>query len=89
MAYSPFDHGKLLHHPKLVDFAQRHGMTPSQAALARLLVNDDVIVIPKISRRERLRENLGALEIRLTPVALAELDRLFPKPSGPGPLEML
>jgi diketogulonate reductase-like aldo/keto reductase len=89
MAYSPFDHGKLLYHPKLVDFAQRHGMTPAQAALAWLLVDDDVIVIPKISRRERLRENLGALEIRLTKEQLAELDRLFPPPAGSRPLEML
>ena len=64
-------------------------MTPAQAALAWLLANDDVIVIPKTSRRERLRENLGALDHKLTTAQLAELDRLFPPPTGPQPLEML
>jgi diketogulonate reductase-like aldo/keto reductase len=89
MAYSPIDHTQLARDPKLADFARRYGMTPAQAALAWLLANDDVIVIPKTSRRERLKENLGALEIRLTAAQLAELDRLFPKPSGPRPLETL
>jgi diketogulonate reductase-like aldo/keto reductase len=63
--------------------------TASQAALAWLLRRDDVIVIPKCGRREHLRENLGALEIRLTQEQLAELDRLFPPPRGPQPLAML
>ena len=64
-------------------------MTAAQAALAWLLANDDVIVIPKCSRRERLQENLGALDCILTAAQLAELDRLFPPPTGPRPLEML
>lgn len=89
MAYSPLDEGRLARHPKLVHFAQRYDMTPSQAALAWLLEKDDVIVIPKSSRRDRLRENLGALDIRLTLEQLAELDGLFPPPSGPRPLEMI
>jgi diketogulonate reductase-like aldo/keto reductase len=47
-----------------------------------------VIVIPKTGRRDRLRENLGALERPLTPAQLAELDRLFPPPKKARPLEM-
>ena len=89
MAYSPIEQARLVRNPKLADFAQRHGMTPAQAALAWLLANDDVIVIPRTGRRERLRENLGALDHRLTKAQLAELDRLFPPPAGPRPLEML
>jgi len=89
MAYSPLDEGSLLRHPKLIDFARRRGMSASQAALAWLLSKDDVIVIPKTSNRERLRENLGALEHRLDAAALAELDRIFPPPDGPRPLEMI
>jgi aldehyde reductase len=64
-------------------------MTPAQAALAWLLSKDGVIVIPKTGRRERLKENLGALERSLDAAQLAELDRLFPPPAGPQPLEML
>jgi len=89
MAYSPIEQGKLVRNRKLVDFAQRHGMTPATVALAWLLASDDVIVIPKTGNRERLRENLAAAEIRLTTAQLAELDQLFPPPKGPRPLEML
>lgn len=89
MAYSPIEQAQLLRNGKLVDFARRQGMTPAQVALSWLLANDDVMVIPKTGRRERLRENVGALEHPLTPEQLAELDRLFPPPKGPQPLEML
>ena len=89
MAYSPIEQARLLRHAGLVEFARRYGMTPAQVALAWLLRNDDVIVIPKTSRRDRLQENLGALEIRLTRAQVAELDRMFPPPDGPRPLEMI
>jgi diketogulonate reductase-like aldo/keto reductase len=89
MAYSPLEQARLLKHARLAAFARRHGMTPAQAALAWLLASDDVIVIPKCARRERLKENLGALDHALSAAQLAELDRLFPPPTGPRPLEML
>jgi diketogulonate reductase-like aldo/keto reductase len=89
MAYSPLDEGRLLRNPKLADFAQRRGMSAAQAALAWLLSKDDVIVIPKTSNRARLRENLAALDHPLDAAALAELDRIFPPPDGPRPLEMI
>lgn len=89
MAYSPIEQAQLTSNPKLVDFARRHGMTSAQAGLAWLLAHDDVIVIPKTGRRDRLKENIGALDHRLTQTQLAELDRLFPPPTGPHPLEML
>jgi diketogulonate reductase-like aldo/keto reductase len=89
MAYSPVEQGKLLRNPKLVEFARRHGTTPARVALAWLLANDDVIVIPKTGHRERVRENVLAAEDRLTPDQLQELDRLFPPPDSAQPLQML
>jgi diketogulonate reductase-like aldo/keto reductase len=89
MAYSPIEQGRILRNPHLVAFAKQYGMTPAQVALAWLLKDDDIIVIPKSAHRERLQENLGALKFRLTPEQLAELDRIFPPPSGPRPLEMI
>ena len=89
MAYSPIEQARLLTDGKLAGFAKRHGMTPAQAALAWLLSKDGVIVIPKTGRRERLTENLGALERRLDAAQQSELDALFPPPAGPQPLEML
>ncbi len=59
MAYSPLEQARLARERKLAGFAQRHGMTPEQAALAWLLASDDVIVIPKTGRRERLKQNFG------------------------------
>lgn len=89
MAYSPIEQGRLLADRRLADFARRHGVRPSQAALAWLLHRDGVIVIPKTGRRERLKENLGALGMPLDGAQLAELDRLFPPPKRAQPLEML
>lgn len=89
MAYSPIEQAHLLNDGKMSNFAKKHGMTSAQAALSWLLAADDVIVIPKTSRRERLRENAGALDHPLSLEQLAELDQLFPPPKGPSPLEML
>ena len=89
MAYSPIEQGRLTREKKLSDFTRRHAMTPAQAALAWLLAQEGVIVIPKTGRRERLKENLGALERPLDAAQLAELDRLFRPPAAPQPLEML
>jgi len=89
MAYSPLEQAGLVRNRKLADFARRNEMTPAQAALAWLLARDDVIVIPKSSTRMRLQENLGALDVKLTVGQLAELDSMFPPPSGPQSLEML
>ena len=89
MAYSPLEQARLFENAKFAAFAKQHGMTPAQAALAWLLANDDVIVIPKSGHRGRLKENAGALDHLLTAAQLAELDRLFPPPKGPRPLELL
>ena len=89
MAYSPLEQARLIKNAKLAAFAQRHGMTPAQAALAWLLASEDIIVIPKSGRRERLQENFGALDHTLTTSQLKELDSAFPPPRGPRPLELL
>ncbi|MFY9317032.1 MAG: aldo/keto reductase [Burkholderiales bacterium] len=89
MAYSPIEQARLARDRRLGEFARKHGMTPSQAALAWLLSKDGVIVIPKTGRRERLKENLGALARKLDAAQLAELDRLFPPPAAAEPLAML
>jgi diketogulonate reductase-like aldo/keto reductase len=89
MAYSPIEQGRLVKDKRLADFARRHGITPAQAALGWLLAKDDVIAIPKTANRARLQENVAALEHPLDAAAIEELDRLFPPPKGPVPLEML
>ena len=89
MAYSPVEQARLLRNPKLVEFTRRHGVTPAQAALGWLLAKDDIVAIPKAARRAHVKENAGALEIRLSAEQLAELDKAFPPPKKAALLEML
>ncbi len=89
MAYSPIEQARLLDDAKLRQFARANSLTPSQAALSWLLAEDDIIVIPKTSHRERLKENISSLDRPLTQSQRSELERLFSGPSGPGALEML
>ena len=89
MAYSPLEQARLVKHRGLAAFAKSHAMTAAQAALAWLLAQDDVIVIPKCGNAARLRENVGALAIELSPGQRTELDAIFPPPAQARPLEML
>lgn len=89
MAYSPLEQARLLNDRQLIAFGQKQGMTPAQAALRWLLAQKDMIVIPKTTRPQRLRENIAALDEALTNEQIAELDSLFPRPSGKRPLVML
>ena len=89
MAYSPIEQGRLVKDRPLRRVAKRQHATPAQVALAWVLRQDGVVAIPKASRLEHVRENRGALELRLTTTDLAELDRAFPPPTKATPLEML
>jgi diketogulonate reductase-like aldo/keto reductase len=89
MAYSPLDQGGLLRKPALKKLADEVGCTPAQLALAWVLAQPGVVTIPKSSSRERVKENFGALEVKLSPKILADLDRAFPPPKGKQALEML
>ena len=68
----------------LVDLLKRIAVekraTPAQIALAWLLAQKPWIVpIPGTTKRERLRENLGAAEVRLSESELCELDTALGK----------
>ena len=89
MAYSPIEQGRLLRDRVLTGVAIRHRATPAQIALAWVLRQEDMMVIPKATTLEHVRENRAALDIALTERDLAELDRAFPPPKGPRPLELL
>jgi aldehyde reductase len=89
MAYSPLDQGRLLGNAVLRKLASQIGCTPAQLALAWVLAQPGVVTIPKSATRERVKENLEALSVALSPEILADLDRAFPPPSGKQPLQML
>ncbi len=89
MAYSPIEQGRLLHDRSLTAVAIRHRATPAQIALAWVLRQPDMMVIPKASSEAHVRENRAAFDIKLTEQDLGELNRAFPPPKGPRPLELL
>jgi aryl-alcohol dehydrogenase-like predicted oxidoreductase len=64
---------------KVQELAAHHGCTPAQLALAWVLARgEDIVPIPGTKHRRYLEENVGALEITLTPAQTAEIDAVFP-----------
>jgi aryl-alcohol dehydrogenase-like predicted oxidoreductase len=61
-------------------FAAKKNATPAQLALAWLLAQKPFIVpIPGTRNSNHLNENIGALNVRLTPADLSELEAEFAK----------
>ncbi len=89
MAYSPVEQGRLLRNPALQALALERGVSAAQLALAWLLHQQNVIVIPKSSRIEHVEQNRAALQLQLSVEELARLDEVFPPPTKPVRLEML
>jgi diketogulonate reductase-like aldo/keto reductase len=89
MAYTPLDQGRILGNRALQEVAARHGASAAQVALAWLLRQDGMIVIPKATTLEHVRDNRGALDLALGADDLAALDRAFPPPKGRTALGML
>ena len=87
MAYSPVGHGRgLLKNARLKKIAKRHDSTPGQIALAWVLRQPGVIVIPKAGNQAHVRDNAQSVEIQLTDEDFAEIDREFPPPTSKEPL---
>ncbi|MCG9892186.1 MAG: aldo/keto reductase [Thermosynechococcaceae cyanobacterium MS004] len=89
MAYSPVEQGRLLGHPTLQTIAQQHGVSAAQIAIAWLLHQEQVIVIPKSSSINHVEENLAALDLQLSLKDLNMLNASFRPPSKRIPLEVL
>ncbi|PWS39309.1 hypothetical protein DFH01_04890 [Falsiroseomonas bella] len=85
-AYSPLAKGGNLDQPALARIAAKHGATPAQVALAWLLSQEGVAMVPKAASPARQKENLGAVALRLDAEDLAAIaalpkDRRFVNPS--------
>ena len=89
MAYSPVEQGALARNARLETIAARHNATAAQIALAWVMAQPGVIAIPKASSQEHVRQNVAALDIKLTGEDFAELDRAFPPPTRKRGLEMI
>ena len=74
-AYSPLGQGKDLQAPEVAELAEKYDATPAQIVLAWHLGLGN-IVIPKSANPGRIRENLAAASVTLTPEELASLAAL-------------
>ena len=65
---------------RLRALAAKKGCTPAQLALAWVLAQgDDIVPIPGTKRPKYLEENVGAVDLRLSPSDLESLNQLFAK----------
>src|ERR1700726_5139745 len=70
---------------RVEDIAREKGCKPSQLALAwGLAQGRDIVPIPGTKRRNYLEENVGALEVKLTPEDLRRMDEVFPTGAAAG-----
>ncbi len=70
---------------QIAGIARDKGCTPAQLVLAWLLAQGpDVVPIPGTKRLERLRDNLGALSVRLTPDDVARITAAVPQDAVAG-----
>jgi aryl-alcohol dehydrogenase-like predicted oxidoreductase len=79
-----FDHNRALV-AKIEAIADAKGCTPAQITLAWLLAQgDDVVAIPGTRYAARLDENIGALDVHLSPVEVAALSAAIPVGAAAG-----
>jgi aryl-alcohol dehydrogenase-like predicted oxidoreductase len=65
---------------KIEDLARAKNCTPAQLALAWAMAQaDDIVPIPGTKRRKYLDQNLDALDVKLTPDELKQIDAIAPR----------
>lgn len=94
MAYCPLAQAGtlrrgLLHHPMLVEIANKYDVKPIQLLLAWCIHRPDIIAIPKASTVEHVLDNAAAASIYLRNEDLYKLDQAFPAPDRKMPLDIV
>jgi diketogulonate reductase-like aldo/keto reductase len=74
-AYTPIARGRVQGNAVLSRIGKAHGKSAAQISL-RYLVQQDIIVIPKTSRTERLKENAAIFDFALTQAEMKEIAAL-------------
>lgn len=74
-SYSPLTKGRLLGDDRLSAIAQEYSKSPAQIFI-RWTLQKAVIVIPKSSRKERIRENAEVFDFEISPDDMDRLDAL-------------
>jgi diketogulonate reductase-like aldo/keto reductase len=75
VAYSPIARGGADKDGVIARIAKAHGKSPAQVTL-RWLVQQGVVVIPRTSKVERLKENIAVFDFELSPAEMSEIASL-------------
>ena len=75
-AYCPIALGRTAMDQALIDIGKKYGKSAVQVTLRWLIQQDDVIAIPRSSKPERLKENLGVFDFALTDKEMAEIGNM-------------
>jgi diketogulonate reductase-like aldo/keto reductase len=75
VAYSPVARGGLKSDKVLARIGKAHGKSAAQVGL-RWLIQQDIVVIPRTSRIERLAENFALFDFKLADAEMAEIGAL-------------
>ena len=74
-AYSPLARGERLKHPRIISLATRYSKTPAQLMI-RWGIQHGLVVIPKSTREERIRENSQVFDFDISDDDMRSLDSL-------------
>ena len=74
-AYSPLARGERLKHPRIISLATKYSKTPAQLMI-RWGIQHGLVVIPKSTREERIRENSQVFDFDISDDDMRSLDSL-------------
>ena len=80
VAYSPIAKGTARNDAVLARIGKAHGKTAAQVSL-RFLLQQDLVVIPRTSKVERLAENFAIFDFELSAQEMAEIGKLAQPPA--------
>jgi len=76
VAYSPLARGKVFDIPELNEIAEKHGVSEAQVSLAWLMQKEGVVVIPKATGEDHIRDNYNALDLELDEEDVEKIDSI-------------
>jgi len=74
-AYSPLARGERFNHPRITALATKYSKTPAQLMI-RWGLQHGLVVIPKSTREERIRENSQVFDVEISAEDMRSLDSL-------------
>ena len=76
-AWSPIARGRVSNDELIIELSNKYNVTSAQICL-RFCIQEGVMPLPKASSMERLKENLAALDFKISPEDISMLENMPP-----------